>query len=321
MSSRYDVIIVGGGLAGLTVADGLDSMKVLLIDMKKEPYKNIACAEWTPKLPEFAPFSEYSVEYMEIHYANSVRYLRSPGFVINREKYQKKLLERLKVDVHLGERALKVEGHKVITTHGTYTAEYIIGADGPLSIFRKKKENRYLVAINAKADLEREIKNTIVYFDQRFMYGYAWCFPRGDVANCGVGAQVRNIKDLLFLWMGILEKRGVVKRNKIYDIHTGIIPVTGVFIPENGGYFLVGDAGGFIDPLTGAGIAFARESAKMVKSAIQKGMNVGEFRKELRSWVVARFLDRRKKKREVLEKEWHNIKRAVEKSWLSSFRE
>ncbi len=321
MNSRYDVIVVGGGLSGLSVANELSELKVLVIDMKKEPHKGIACAEWTPKLPEFAPFAKSSVEHMEIHYGRKVKILKSPGFIINREKYQEKLLNDLKADVHLGERVMKVEGHDVITTYGRYRGDFIVGADGPKSVFTKNENIRFLVAINARVPLRKEIKNTIVFFDKKFKYGYAWCFPRGEMANCGVGAESKNIKKLLSIWLYILKKRGIVNSDKVYDVHTGLIPLDAVHFPKKDYYYLAGDAGGFIDPLTGAGIAFSKESAKIVKHAILEGKHGVDYKKYLESSPIVKFLQRRKYKRRILEEEWENIEEAVKKSWLSSFRE
>ena len=45
----YDVVIVGAGPAGLTLASEIEKeMKTLVIEKRKKPYKRIACAEWVP---------------------------------------------------------------------------------------------------------------------------------------------------------------------------------------------------------------------------------------------------------------------------------
>ena len=320
MNSTYDVIIVGSGIAGLNVAKGLNGLKVLLIDMKKEPYRGIACAEWTPKIPEFAQYAVSSVGQMEIYYGGKKRILKSPGFVIDREKYQEDLLQKLKAEVHLGERVLEVSGNRVSTTYGTYKGDIIVGADGPLSVFSDRRGGRYLVAINTRVPLKKELKSTIVFFDRRFKYGYAWCFPRGDVANCGIGAETRRARELLYLWIDMLNKKGFIKGNKLYDTRAGLIPLEPLPSSKESIHILVGDAGGFIDPLTGAGIAFALESASIARDIIIKGKAPEEYRKVVFLSHMARFLKRSEIKRKIMEEKWDNIEKAVEESWLSSFR-
>ncbi len=319
---EYDVIIIGAGPSGLALAKEIEDVRLLLIDAKKKPFKNIACAEWVPALPHFTAFKVAQTDFMELLIKNETRTVKAPGYIIDREKLQKSLLKSLKCSIHLGERVVKVEKNTLKTNYGTYKANWIVGAYGPWGPMNEKDDRyNFLPAINVRVTLKRNLKKTLIYFSEEILHGYAWCFPRKDEANCGVGARTKDLKSLLFKWLIYLEKQGIIEEVRYREAHTGLIPLSVLRKPLHSNHILIGDAGGFTDPLTGAGIQNAFESAHMASSLIKGRIKREEYEKLLQSSYLAKYLKRRKKRRDLMEKKWNNLKEAIEKSWISFYRE
>lgn len=318
----YDIIIIGAGLSGLSIASELQNAKILLLDARSKPFRNIACAEWVPKLSQFAAFKISETEFMELRIKEDIIKNKAPGYVIDREKYQKTLLEQLKCSIHLGERVLSVDKNTVRTSHGVYKAKWIVGAYGPIGpINSKVDKNNFLPAINVRVPLKYTLKNTIIYFSEDFYLGYAWCFPRNCEANCGVGAKSKNLKSLLLKWLSILKKEGIIQNSNYKNATTGLIPLNVLNKPSYSMHILIGDAGGFTDPLTGAGIVNAIESAKLASQLIRGHIDKTKYNDLLETSYLAKYLKRRRERREFMENKWKNLKLAIKKSWMSFYRE
>ena len=100
---------------------------------------------------------------------------------------------------------------------------------------------------------------TEVHFARRFRSGYAWLFPKGEVANVGLGCVPSGgraeMLPLLDSFVSDLRRAGGLADGPPVRRTAGWIPVWGP--PETavaGAVLLAGDAAGFTDPLTGAGI-------------------------------------------------------------------
>ncbi len=310
----FDAIIIGAGPAGLACASSLDG-KVLLIEKREKPYERIACAEWVP--PNFEATTVQETVGMVTVYPGGTVVKAHRGKIIDRRKWQSDILGSLKCEVHLGERALWVEGNKVITDKGRYRANWIVGADGPVSVVRRSLGLSYppfLPAINVKVPLVSGMKRTMVIFDPVIKKGYGWCFPRGEIANVGVGMEGRLIKGLQFL-LDLLASTGII-RKQVLERAVGLIPLGGFASKVVDRKILIGDAGGFIDPLTGAGILYAWDSGKMAARLIKGEISSEEYER-LNQHVYGRFLKRRLEKRKIFVEKWENLKEAVEKSWIA----
>ena len=319
--NRYDVIIIGAGPAGLSLAyELINEGKILIIEAKKEPHKEIACAEWVPKLKVFAPYKISQTDFMEILIGKEKIKKRFPGYVIDREKFQSSMLEAIKADIHTGERVLIVKKDIVMTTYSKYKAEWIVGAYGPYCPLSKHLSiHGFIPAINVRVALKKRLTHSIVYFDREILYGYAWCFPRGDMANCGIGAKSRILKVLLKKWLQFLSEHDYIDGLSYTNAHAGLIPTSILHKTNNPKHILIGDAGGFIDPLTGAGIASGIESAKIAASLIKGTIKINEYKEYLEKSYLAKYLKRRRKRRDIMERKWNNLKEAIEKSWISSY--
>jgi flavin-dependent dehydrogenase len=141
---------------------------------------------------------------------------------------------------------------------------------------KHKKKHRAIAMrgyIKTSVDLNR---NIIFSFLKNFQPGYAWFFPMGRrLANVGVGIRSDHYKkkhfslsEALATYLEQPELRKLIGSNQVENLKSWQLPLY-----ENNrkrvfnGAVLVGDAGGFVNPLTGAGIYQAMITAKFAAEA------------------------------------------------------
>jgi menaquinone-9 beta-reductase len=111
-------------------------------------------------------------------------------------------------------------------------------------------------------------KNTIhLHLKPEGVYGYAWAFPRRTKINVGFGAFLKDIKgtDIKASFKSYLS---LLKKSGLFPKDIDRIEFKGARIPLRGPIertfserlLLVGDAAGFVSPISGDGISFAMSS-------------------------------------------------------------
>jgi len=115
------------------------------------------------------------------------------------------------------------------------------------------------------------------------IYGYAWAFPRRTFINVGFGAFLKDIKgfDLKAGFKGYLS---LLKRSGLFPKEINEVSFKGARIPLRGPIertssdrmLLVGDAAGFVSPISGDGISFAMASGKMAADVAVQCMKEGD---------------------------------------------
>ena len=184
-------------------------------------------------------------------------------------------------------------------THA-YRSRVVIGADGVTSTIMRhlRPEPAQHVDKHRAVALRAYIKGLELYPHEVefFLYneilpGYAWIFPAGEgFANIGLGMrldrfrdQKRNLKKMLqeFLEMPAIRarlKKGKVLENvAIWQLNFG--SQKNLQHAYNGA-LLVGDAAGFINPLTGGGIHNALISACLAADTISAALRKGDTSRE-----------------------------------------
>ncbi|MDW8434417.1 MAG: NAD(P)/FAD-dependent oxidoreductase [Aquificaceae bacterium] len=336
---KVEVLVVGGGPAGSTCAYQLakSGLKVLLVDIKRRIGTPVQCAEFVPiqlkkVYGEF--FSEnaiaQSVENM-LHFLpwGEGPSLWSEGYILNREVFDyhiAKLAELNGAEVLLRTKFLVLEDGLAwlenIDTRERFAVayEFLVGADGPKSKVAKltgESVEDFLTTAQITLPLKVSLKDLLIYFRDYIPGGYGWLFPKGDVANLGVGVDPyygmpvmeslrRFIKELLSY--GLVEGK-VLKRTG------GWIPAGGLINVVRGRVLLVGDAGGFCHPITGAGIANAVISGSMAAKAIIEG-KTQNYREEAED-TFAESLGRAVEKRKKYIKSWDNLRDIIPRIWIA----
>lgn len=177
-----------------------------------------------------------------------------------------------------------------------YRSQVLVGADGVTSTImralRPESEQHVdkhrAVALRAYIDNIDLIPNEVEFFlyDQ-ILPGYAWIFPAGDkMANIGLGMRLdrfrflkKNLKKMLaeFLDMPPIRARlgqdVTVRDVAIWQLNFGSQKQLRHAFD---GALLVGDAAGFINPLTGGGIHNALISGCLAAETIGKALQAGD---------------------------------------------
>jgi len=287
----WDVLVVGAGPAGSSAAQAAaeGGARVLIVERRPVVGVPVQCAEFLSlrvamdlRLPKAAIAQDVvgTITHLPGGEATS---RRNPGCILNREV----------ADVLLAERAVDAGAELMTSTQATsidrssdgsirveleamggqevpssVTATVIVGADGPQSLVGQHvgvTNTRKVIAHQVTVDLHDPVNETEVYLQPSYRGGYGWLFPKGDLANVGVGvdrALGGDPKAALQHLIGTLDDRiGEVRRTT-----GGLIPVNGPLQGVHGNILLAGDAAGHTHPITGGGIHQAVEAGQAVAS-------------------------------------------------------
>lgn len=300
----YDAIIVGGGPAGSTCASILvkSGVHTLLLDRANFPRVKL-CAGWLSR-PIWDTIGLSPGEYtrglwewnkVHIHFRGNKYTVKSNGYFIRRYEFDDFLLRRSKVETVEGCNVRQVEkdseGYWVIDNQ--FRAKYLIGAGGthcPVarSIFPKTEnlqcgtqEREFegnleeIAACRAGGDGEPEI---LLHDD---MKGYSWNVPKGQWLNVGTGTKVA--REVLPAWSkarAFFEGNGTpgtipLSSRPMLDKMKGhgyvIFETNHLACCQADNVFLIGDALGLAQPMTGEGILPSVLSGRLCATAIAEG--------------------------------------------------
>ena len=317
--STYDAIIVGGGPSGSTCASILvkAGVKTLLLDRATFPRVKL-CGGWlsTPfwDILGISP-DEYTKRLwkfnrIHIHFHGKKYSIKSHGYFVRRYEFDDFLLRRSKVQtIEHNVRQIEKDSEGYWVIDNQFRAKYLIGAGGthcPVAraLFPKAdnlqcgtQEKEFegnpeeIAACRAGNDGEPEI---LLHDD---MKGYSWNVPKGEWLNVGTGTLVA--RDVTAAWSKAREFfQGNGKQ--------GTIPVSSRFVLDKmkgHGYiffntdhlescqgdnvFIIGDALGLAQPLTGEGILPSVLSGKLCATAIAQGVPK-TYKEKLRTHPVIR---------------------------------
>jgi len=295
----YDVAIVGSGPAGSLLAYELAraGRSVVLLEKKKLPRYKACGGGLTRRALNLIPFSlEPLIEdrahtiRLRVHYRTVFAQTRPDPAV--------HLVMRSHLDHFLAQQAaaagavlrdrtrfLRVGGAPgrltIQTTAGSLRARLIVGADGVHS--RTARAIGLPLAYRVMPALEAELavpETTLkrfagsIHFDFGVIPGgYAWIFPKNNHISAGILARRRPAKDLKPFLRHYLEANGLPAGNTIRPIRLHPIPCRpdrrNRYANERG--LIIGDGTGLVDPVTGEGIFYALQTARIAARAIQKG--------------------------------------------------
>jgi len=122
------------------------------------------------------------------------------------------------------------------------------------------------------ADIDR-FKGSVHYDFGVIPKGYGWVFPKKTHLSIGVGTFSPKLKNWKQSLNSYLTLKNLSSYKKLKPLKGHLIP----FRPKRNNIvscskgLLVGDASGFADPLTGEGLYYAIQGAKIASEAIVKG--------------------------------------------------
>ncbi len=287
----YDVIVIGAGPAGSTVAKTAAKAGHSVLMLEKQSSCNSPCAGYVgntinTELPENCAIQS-RITRMRTYFPN-MTFSDFPlnGFVVDRPSFDMALAEEARnsgVDIRWGSPLtdLTPDGDGVMFRGGEASGKIIVGADG---VFSKTASllglSRQDIAVCAQYHLKgiEPLENTSeIFFNADYAPGaYAWIYPSGpDSAKVGLGITItsgtggsRSVHDYLDAFINESEVANRLGGEKT-EYTVGALPVGG--LRENlciGNVMLVGDSAGMADPITGAGINNAILAGEVAGKAI-----------------------------------------------------
>ena len=292
MSTQYDVIICGGGLAGSAAGVTLvqRGFSVAILDRAQFPRRKLCGGLLTWKSLQllekvFGETVESLTEAGVINFASSEYRINTfsgplaqgtltfPFHLVDRTRFDALLLDHARkagAEVFEGSKVVECDpeaGRVTLDSGDIFEGKYVIGADGANSVVRgsfsdyDRDRFKQLMAptieikIDAK-DFPRPVACPELYIGQ-LEAGYGWVFPNKDrvvVGICGLRQDNENFSEIFREYLDHLKvDPEVVPEFKGHPLPYGNY----LGNPVCGRTLLAGDAGGYVEPLLGEGIFFA----------------------------------------------------------------
>ena len=307
--SDYDAVIVGGGPGGSTAAYLLSKFgfQVLVIDKENFPRPKLCGGLLTDKTFRLLNrvFGEtessltdkhildFRADHYEVFYKDKLmvkKHSEIPFLFVDRKIYDSFLLGKAReagAEIIEGEKVQAVDFSttEVVTSTGKrFSSRFIVGADGVNSVIRKElfsagrvdaHEWRRNLATGLEVFVNRDETTKAIDHPTLFFgfvrWGYSWVFPNKDVIVVGSGGlNTTNRSDFLKSFHDFLSSLNL-NQERVSRIAGHPVPY-GNFLrkPVSDNFLLVGDAAGFVDPITGEGIFYAQRSAELAAWAIRE---------------------------------------------------
>lgn len=298
---RFDVLVVGGGPAGSTLAYELSGsgLKIAIMDKQDFPRQKV-CAGWvTP-----AVIQELNIDLED--YANGRELQAIHGFRIS-QLGQKQVpshypgepvsygIRRIEFDDYLLRRSgaelmLHQAFEKMDKTpqgwcvNGAIEAKLVIGAGGhfcpvartigskgvsELAVTAQEIEFKMNTVQMAECTIEKDIPELFFTPDLK---GYGWVFRKGDYLNIGLGREDRHkLSSHVTRFCQYLKKQGKIPQDTPEKMpgHAYLLYHHAVRDMVKDHVLLIGDAAGLAHPKSGEGIRPAVESALLAARVVR----------------------------------------------------
>lgn len=285
-----DLVVVGLGPAGSRAAAIAAAAGAVVVALERRPQAGspVQCAEFVPAIIEHdvhdihrvtAQKIDRMLTYVEAGKPEITKHFR--GLMIERAAFDRKLAHEAAnngAECRYDEAVTAIDRDGTVQTSGgtRLRPRVLIGADGPRSQvgFAIDAINRDLVeARQVSVPLILPHDATDIFLSADYRGGYGWLFPKGAIANVGLGVASDARRSLKPMLVALVERLADQRR-----IGTRTSALTGGLIPVGGrlksigrvgdtAVLLAGDAAGLTNPVTGAGIASAVQSGALAGRA------------------------------------------------------
>jgi len=302
LKQSQDVIVVGAGPAGATLAYELAKrgIGVLLLEKEKLPRYKCCAGGVTSKAAKLLDFDISEVVEDVIYEFSFTFNLGSPYlgqhsqplmYTVMRDVFDYFLVKRAR---QMG--AIFMDGQKVTqvevsadwveisTADNIFRSRLVVGADGAYSVVARElgmgRSMEYVAGIESEIVVPEE---ELAKWKSRAQMdlgcipgGYAWVFPKRNHLSVGVGCLTSKARHLNRHNQKFLNSLGIGNYT-ITRSSSHLVPTCtrGSFVWQDKA-LLLGDAAGFTDPLTGEGIYNAIQSAQLAAPVIESYLVKGK---------------------------------------------
>jgi flavin-dependent dehydrogenase len=294
---QTDVVIAGGGFAGLACAKALaeQGISVILLERKKAAGIGMHTTGIIVKecADEFALPDHLTRRVTDVRlYAPSLRYvdLQSPDYfflttdtpALMRHLSDEAIKAGAVIHYDTSYESAQQQGDRILVNNGNFSCRFLIGADGPRSRvaddFQLGQNTQFLLGAEAEySNLILPDNNAFYCFlDQKLAFGYlGWVIPSVGVTQVGLAQRMPKRPDI---------DAFVHRMRDVFDFSTatvaarrgGLIPVGGLVEPfARGNVILLGDSAGIVSPLTAGGIHTALHYGKVLGNTIAEHLHQG----------------------------------------------
>jgi geranylgeranyl reductase family protein len=344
--SHVNVLVIGGGPAGSAAARAAarQGVSVLMVERKSSIGTPVQCAEYIPalllgKLDVGRSFTVQTVKGMKTYLPDaSEKITRAPGYIIHRDRFDNALARRAQeagAEIMPATSAIGIDASGAVQLKCndgrtiSLKPKIIIGADGPHSTVGRwvgAVNEHMLPAVQMTLPLTQPLDHTEVYFCPEIYAGYGWLFPKGEVANVGLGmkrtgrSQERIVK-ILHRFVERLKKEGKITGTPTAQT-AGWIPAEPVRSAVYGNIALAGDAAGHTHAITGAGIFAAVVCGQMAGKWAGRAVldnDLSLLQQYDHEWkdLMALTLVRAYQRRQKMEAEWNDFNATVQNCWVA----
>jgi geranylgeranyl reductase family protein len=199
----------------------------------------------------------------------------------------------------------EAKGMLITTDRGLFKAKCVLGATGvfgPVAKYVREQNNLppkwsdsqlafCLVAEIPLGEMEvvkryGEDRRVLMHFLEYIQGGYGWVFPKKEKVNIGMGTYKDVIKSYgtkkaFNRYIELLVKGGFLpKKLPEYRLLGGMFPYKGPLSSSVCDHaILLGDAAGFVSPLSGEGIFFAMDSGRLAAKTLHTAFTRDDFSK------------------------------------------
>jgi len=300
MSTSYDVVIVGGGTAGLMLARELGKFKckTLILDRKRDllnfSFNTLGSFMNLDDFDLSENIVAQPINTVTIHSKRVKSQIKHDLYILDKEILHKELLDSLDynfVTIMKGVNVVSILEHdtkemytSVVDKKGNkYIAKIFVDASGTNGVISKKVGllgGDYKIATGVEYNVKYlgNPNEMHLLIGKTYQGGYGWIFPlKNERAIIGFGTLdeklVKGLKDRLKKIIELPKiKKLVLKDNDL--VEGGSIPITPVlekFVLHN--LVCVGDSVSQVNPIVGEGYKFIFEAAIMASKSIKNSLN------------------------------------------------
>ena len=297
--NNFDVVIVGGGTAGLMLARELGNFKrkTLILDRKDNLLEfSFNTLGSFINLEDFNLSTEVVAQQIDTLVFQSKRVKREIKninmYVLDKKKLHEELINSLdtnyvtiKTEVHIKDVLKDDAGLFTCVTdknENQYFGKIIVDASGTNGIISKKiglrqKKGKLATGVEYNVEYLGESNKMYLLSGKDYQGGYGWIFPlKNKRAIIGFGtyneAIIKNLKPRLneVLNLPLIKKLVRKDNDKVEGASVPITPVLEKFVINN--LVCVGDSVSQVNPIVGEGYKFIFEAAIMASKAIHKSL-------------------------------------------------